>query len=132
MVLNTGPLDWESSALTTKPLLQKPPLFLCRLSTVNVESSCLSTRSNPNCKGITVMSCHYSQSKGNLLKQRPAIIDIKSPWCLQIVMINGRHQECMPINYLQTINHYTQLDEYPLPHIHEHINKLTKNYVWHH
>ena len=51
---------------------EKLPLFLCRLSTVNVESPCLSTRSKPNCKGITVKSCHYSQSKGNLLKQRPS------------------------------------------------------------
>ena len=28
VVLNTGPLDWESSALTTRPLVSIAPLFL--------------------------------------------------------------------------------------------------------
>ena len=30
VVLNTGPLDWESSALTTRPLLQKYSFLICR------------------------------------------------------------------------------------------------------
>ena len=35
VVLNTGPLDWESSALTTRPLLHKPILIksFCRMTT---------------------------------------------------------------------------------------------------
>ena len=52
-----------------------------------------------------------------------------SPWRAQVMIARDeflRHKKRMCTDYSQTVNVFTQLDAYPLPHIDEIINKLSK------
>ena len=50
-----------------------------------------------------------------------------SPWRAQVMIARDEflcHKRRMCIDYSQTVNLFTELDAYPLPHIDEIINKL--------
>jgi len=55
------------------------------------------------------------------------------PWRAQVLIVKdeaNRHKKRLCIDYSQTINIYTELDAYPLPHIDNMINELSKYRVF--
>ena len=55
-----------------------------------------------------------------------------SPWRAQVLVTGGTYstKKCLVIDYSQTVNHYTQLNAYPLPRIDELVNKLAQYRVF--
>ena len=51
-----------------------------------------------------------------------------SPWRAQVVVVKNQQsgKRRMVIDYSRTINRFTQLDVYPLPHIEEIVSELSK------
>ena len=52
-----------------------------------------------------------------------------SPWRAQVVVakdLNGHRKKRLCIDYSQSVNKYTYLDAYPLPHINEFVNKISQ------
>ena len=48
-----------------------------------------------------------------------------SPWRAQVVVTkDDNHKKRLVVGYSETINRFTILDAYPLPHIDETVNKI--------
>ena len=86
----------------------------------------------PDCKPIATKSRRYSLSElqfiefetQNLLKE--GIIEkSSSPRRAQVLVTTSKHHKRrMVIDYSQTINKYTYLDEYPLPNMFDVVDKI--------
>ena len=52
----------------------------------------------------------------------------KSPWRAQVLVVPGTdtHRRRMVIDYSRTVNRFTQLDAYPLPHIEDMVRKISE------
>ena len=111
----------------------KPPLVICGLSTLNVSPPHLFENLTPDCKSIATKSRRYSkddkkfiESEVQRMLQEGIIEPSKSPWRAQVVVTRGeRQKKRFVIDYSQTINKFTQLDAYPLPHIGEQLEDFT-------
>ena len=54
-----------------------------------------------------------------------------SPWRAQVVVTsNENHKKRMCIDYSQTINKFTLLDGYPLPRMHDVVNKVSQYRIY--
>ena len=55
----------------------------------------------------------------------------KSPWRAQVqITTNENHKKRMVVDYSQTINRYTQLNTYLLPHIDEMVSNIFKYHIF--
>ena len=89
------------------------------------------------CRPIATKSCKYSYDDSvfisSEIKRLPAdeIIEPNlSPWCAQVVVVKGENRrKCMVVDYSRTINRFTQLDAFPLPHINELVNGIAQQGV---
>lgn len=87
------------------------------------------------CKPIVTKSSYYSKDgkefiikKTNRLLAEGIIEDSLSPWRAQVVVVKdslNRHKKKMLVHYPQTVNHYTEVDAYPLPRIDSMVNELS-------
>ena len=113
-------------------------LTICGLRTVLVKPPALFANLKSDCKPVAIKSRQYSKADRDFVEieiQRLLKEDIiepsSSPWHAQVVVTaNERHKKRMVVDYFQTINHFTNLDAYPLPHIDEQINEIAKNRVF--
>ena len=65
------------------------------------------------------------------MQQEGIIEPSKSPWRAQVVVTRGeRQKKRLVIDYSQTINKFTQLYDYPLPHIGELVNTIAQYNVF--
>ena len=122
----TVEIDFDGTEETT--------LHVCSLSTMNVESPSIFQNLKPDVKPIAVKSQQFSKVDQQFIKLETAkllqdgiIEPSSSPWRSQVLVTsNPNHKKRMVIDYSQTINKYTELDAYPLPHLTEMINAQYK------
>ena len=111
------------------------PRNVCALS--NVSASFLSLFNNvaKECKPIAVKLRQFKECDQEFIRNElnrfysEGIIQPPvSPWRAQVVVLkdadSGKHRIC--VDYLQTINLFTELDAYPLPRIDTLVNTLAK------
>ena len=59
------------------------------------------------------------------------IEDSKSPWTAQVVVTrNENHRKRLVMDYSQTINKFTLIDAYPLPHVDDTVNRIAQYSVY--
>ena len=121
----------------------KPDLIIsntspCALSTATIDNISLFTNLLPECKHIATKSPRFCfdqdfiQGEINRLLSGGIIEPSTSHWRAQIIVKNGTQSanKRLCVDYSQTINLYTELDAYPLPHIDTMINKLAQYKVF--
>ena len=116
----------------------KPLLSICALTTLAIPSPPLFKNIVANCKPIATKSrrCNMPDRKfiGSeviRLLEIEIIEPSTSPWRAEVVITNDeRHKKRMVIDYSQTVNRFTQLDDTPLPRIDDQINEIAKNNVF--
>ena len=122
----------------------------CVLSEAKVECPSLFSNLLPNCKPIATKSRRFNSSdqqfinvEVNRLHDDNIIRPSVSPWRSQVVVVKTKDEtasQCIDdsdeikrrlcIDYSQTINLFTLLDAYPIPHIHTMVNNLAKYNVF--
>ena len=115
-----------------------PPLSLCGLSAVNIDPPSLFEHLSPQCRPIATKSRRHSfqdtifiEKKIQDLLSDGIIEPSKSPWRAQVlVTTNENHKRRMVVDYSQTINRFTLLDAYPLPHMNNLIQKIASYRVF--
>ncbi len=116
----------------------KPPLVVCGLTTLKVESPDLFANLSSDVRPIATKSRRYSHedrkfidSEVQRLLAEGIIEPSNSPWRAQVVVThNENHKTRMVIDYSQTINRFTLLDAYPLPRIDDTINAIAQYRVF--
>ena len=98
----------------------KPSLSVCGVSTLNTDSPPqLFSNLTDDCRPIAIKSRKYSRddltfvdSEVKRLLEEGIIEPSKSPWRAQVVVTKGENnKKRMVIDYSQTINRFTQLDQ---------------------
>ena len=116
----------------------KPSSEICGLTSLHVSPD-LFANLTPDCKPISIKSRKYSPEDKKFIShdiQRMLSEDIiehsNSPWRAQVLVTGGTYstKKRLVTDYSQTVNHHTQLDAYPLPHIDELVNKLAQYRVF--
>ncbi len=115
-----------------------PPLKVCGLTALNVDSPPLFQYLTADCKPIAAKSRRYSYEDREFitaevqrLLEEGVIEPSDSPWRSQVVVTrNDRHRKRLVIDYSQTINRFTQLDAYPLPRIDDTVTKIAQYKVF--
>ncbi|XP_064115027.1 uncharacterized protein LOC135221134 [Macrobrachium nipponense] len=107
----------------------------CSLAAAAVDEPSIFQHLLPNCKPIVTKSRHYCKDDKEFIEAETSrllaegvIEDSISPWRAQVVVVKdplNRHKKRMCVDYLQTINLYTELDAYPLPWIDTMVNELS-------
>ncbi|XP_045624310.2 uncharacterized protein [Procambarus clarkii] len=116
----------------------RPPLRICGLTAAKVPAPSLFSNLAPDCKPIAVKSRRYSEADKLFIESETArmlreeiIRPSRSPWSAQVLVIKGEHhKKRMAVDYSQTINRFTGLDAYPLPHIDETVNNVARFKVY--
>nr|XP_045624310.1 uncharacterized protein LOC123774202 [Procambarus clarkii] len=116
----------------------RPPLRICGLTAAKVPAPSLFSNLAPDCKSIAVKSRRYSEADKLFIESETArmlreeiIRPSRSPWSAQVLVIKGEHhKKRMAVDYSQTINRFTGLDAYPLPHIDEIVNNVARFKVY--
>ena len=112
----------------------EPPLTVCGLSTLKVESPDLFSNLTADIHPIATKSRRYSyedrkfiDAEVQRLLGEGVIEPSTSPWRAQVVVTrNENHKKRMVIDYSQTINRFTLLDAYPLPRIDDTVNTIAQ------
>ena len=112
----------------------KPPLQVCGLTTLKVESPDLFANLTADVHPIATKPRKFSyedrkfiDSEVQRLLGEGIIEPSNSPWRAQVVVTrNENHKKRMVIDYSQTINRFTLLDAYPLPRIDDTINAIAQ------
>ena len=73
----------------------------------------------------------FIDAEGNRLHSAGIIRPSVSPWRVQILVVNNKEsgKKRLCVDYTQTVNLFTRLDEYPLPCIDNLVNKLSASRV---
>ena len=116
----------------------KPPLEVCGLTTLKVESPDLFANLTDDIHPIATKSRKYGyedrkfiDSEVQRLLDEGIIEPSNSPWRAQVVVThNENHKKRMAVDYSQTINRFTLLDAYPLPRIDDTINAIAQYRVF--
>ena len=103
----------------------KPPLTVCGLSVLKVESPDLFSNLTSDVHPIATKSRRYCREDQEFiapevrrLLNEGIIEPSKSPWRAQVVVTrNENNKKRMVVDYSQTVNRFTLLDAYPLPRI---------------
>ena len=73
----------------------------------------------------------FNSSEVKRLLAKGIIEPSLSPWHAQVVVVKGENRrKRMVVYYSQTINRFTQLDAFPLPHINELVNGISQYRVF--
>ena len=88
----------------------------------------------PDCHPVAVRSRKYSQEDRVFVNEevrrllKDGIIEpSQSPWRAQVVVVKGEnHKQRMAMDYSQTINRFTLLDAFPLPHVNYLVNQIAQ------
>ena len=115
----------------------EPPL-VCALGTIKGDPPSLFTNLTPDCHPIASKSRRYStadrlfiKTEVNRLLREGIIEESNSPWRSQpYVAGGGSHKKRLVIDYSETINRFTLLDAYPLPHMGDLINQIAQYKVF--
>ena len=116
----------------------KPSLSICGLSSLNMDPPQLFANLSDDCRPIATKSRKYSRddsvfisSEVKRLLAEGIIEPCLSPWHAQVVVVKGENRRKRKfVDYLQTINRFTQLDAFPLPHINELVNGIAQYRVF--
>lgn len=116
----------------------RPPLRLSSVTPASVDRPLLFKYLTTDCHPIAVKSRRFSQEdctfirdEVNKLLEHNIIEPSGSPWRAQVLVTKDeRHKKRMVVDYSQTINRFTQLDAYPLPRIHEMVEKIAQYHVY--
>ena len=118
---------------------KEPTLQVCALIPMNVPPLSLFTHLSGDCKPIAVKSRRHTKDDEEFIKKETQrlldegiIKPSKSPWRAQVLVTKEteRHKKHVVIEYSQTINHYTELDAYPLRRIDNRVSKISKYSVF--
>ena len=111
----------------------RPPFKICSLTAASVPLPSLFANLLPNCTPIAIKSRRDSDSDGEFidsevkrLLNENIIEPSMSPWRAQVLVTTNVNKKRMVIDYSQTINKFTMLDAYPLPHIEEMVSKIAQ------
>lgn len=115
----------------------KEPL-VCNVMQASVPPASIFTNLSPNIKPIAVKSRHYSEQDEKFITEEisklmeDGVIEPSvSPWRAQVLVAGGgAHRKRLVIDYSLTINKFTELDAYPLPHIETIVSKVAKYNVF--
>ncbi|KAI8432558.1 hypothetical protein MSG28_013553 [Choristoneura fumiferana] len=115
----------------------KEPL-ICNVMQASVPPASIFTNLSPNIKPIAVKSRHYSEQDEKFITEEisklleDGVIEPSvSPWRAQVLVAGGgAHRKRLVIDYSLTINKFTELDAYPLPHIETIVSKVAKYNVF--
>lgn len=114
---------------------KEPALELtCGLTEAKVNPPRLFGFLTPDVKPIATKSRKYSNSDKAFIRdeiskllQAGIIEPSQSPWRSQVlVTTNDRHKKRMVVDYSPTINRFTELDAYPVPHINDLVNTVAQ------
>ena len=119
----------------SKPDLLIPGTMpVCALLETSLGEPLLFANLLPGCKLIATKSQRFSKNGKSFIHQEITrllaeniIEQSTSPWWAQVVVVKDpflRHKKRLCMDYSQTINHYTELDGYPLPRIDDMVNTL--------
>jgi len=112
----------------------------CSVTVAETQEVSLFSNLTAGVKPITTKSRRFShedrlfiQDNVDKMLSEGVIRPSSSPWRVQVLIVkyeaNG-HEKKLCIDYLQTINIYTELDAYPLPRIDDMTNDLSKYCVF--
>ena len=110
----------------------------CGLKPAKVEPPKPFSNLSHDCRPIATKSRRYSSEDKTFINAEitrllaeGVIEPSNSPWRAQIVVAKPEHgKKRFCIDYSRTINHFTQLDAYPLPRIHDLVSKLAEYQVY--
>ena len=124
------------NASTSTPPSQAPlPAALSSSNTMNISPISLFEHLTPDCKPIAIKSKRQSDHNAKFIREevqkllkQGKIRPSKSPWRAQVLVVPGTdtHRRRMVIDYSRTVNRFTQLDAYPLPHIEDMVRKISE------
>ncbi|XP_054266993.1 uncharacterized protein LOC128989150 [Macrosteles quadrilineatus] len=116
---------------------KRPPFNVCNLLRAKVSPPPLFDNLTNDVKPVAIKSRRYSEDDSKFIKSEVSrlisegiIEPSKSPWRAQVIVVNNGHKRRLCIDYSQTINKFTQLDAYPLPHIESFVSKLAQYKVF--
>lgn len=115
----------------------KEPL-ICNVMQASVPPASIFSNLSPNIKPIAVKSRYYSERDEKFIAEEisklieDGVIEPSvSPWRAQVLVAGGgAHRKRLVIDYSLTINKFTELDAYPLPHIETIVSKVAKYNVF--
>lgn len=106
-------------------------LEICALAPFLVTPPRIFSHLSPDCKPFATKSRKYSssdmlfiQEEVQRLLSEGVIETSNSPWRAQVHIVRRNHKRRMVIDYSTTINRYTYLDAYPLPHLETLVNRI--------
>ena len=110
----------------------KPPLHICGMTTVDVKPPSLFSNLTPDCTPIAVKSRRYTSSDAKFIESETQKLlseglmePSTSPWRAQVlVTADEKHKNRMVVDYSETVNSFSQLDEYPLIRIDYIVQKI--------
>ena len=125
---------------TLPELVIKTNKSSCALAASKMEAVSLLSNLSSDVKPIDTKSGRFSKEDKEFIQEtvdkweeegisQPS----SSPWRAQVVVSKDELNccnKCLCVDYLQTINIYTELDAYPLPRINDMINNLSKYSVF--
>ena len=111
-----------------------PKLTVCGVATMIIDPPSLFPNLTSDVRPIFTRTRKFSKLDESFIREevqsllREGIIEkSQSPWRAQVLVTKDeRHKRRMVVDYSQTINLFTLLDAYPIPHIHDLVHKLAK------
>ena len=117
----------QHSSVVLNSVVTNTTLTVCGFTTLRTKSPALFKNLTPDCHPVAVRSRKYSQEDRVFVNKevRRLLKEGQSPWRAQVVVVKGEnHKQRMAMDYSQTINRFTLLDAFPLPHVNDLVNQI--------
>ena len=117
---------------------ERPPLVLSSLNPIRVTAPTLFKNLTPDCRPVAAKSQRFSfedqkfiDAEVKKLLDDDIIEPCNSPWRAQLLVHRiENHKTRLVVDYSRTINHFTLLDAYPVPHVSDVIAEMAKYKVY--